>query len=160
MTGFLQMVFRLCQGVNALAGVTLSLIMGITVTDVILRSLGRPIVGTFELVAFLGAVTIGFSIPFTSWVRGHIYVDFFILKLPSKARNAVHLATRGMGLWLFFLIGWNLIKMGADLSRSGEVSPTLQMPFYPVVYGVGVACFLQVLVLFGDIVKVLRGQYE
>ena len=160
MNGFLQMVFRLCRGANALAGVTLTLIMGITVTDVILRYLGRPIVGTFELVAFLGAVTIGFSIPFTSWVRGHIYVDFFILKLPAKARNAFHLATRCMGLCLFLLIGWNLIKMGADLSRSGEVSATLQMPFYPVVYGVGVACFLQGLVLFGDIVKVLRGKYE
>jgi TRAP-type C4-dicarboxylate transport system permease small subunit len=105
MNGFLQMIFRVSRGVNAVAGVTLTLIMGVTVTDVILRSLGRPIVGTFELVAFLGAVVIGFSIPFTSWVRGHIYVDFFIGKLPRKARNAVHLATRCMGIGLFILTG-------------------------------------------------------
>lgn len=75
-------------------------------------------------------------------------------------KSAVHLSTRCMGLGLFLLIGWNLIKMGTDLSRSGEVSPTLQMPFYPVVYGVGAACLLQCLVLLCDIVKVLREQYE
>jgi len=160
MNGFFQMVFRLSRGANILAGITLTLVMGITVTDVVLRSFGRPIVGTFELVAFLGAVVIGFSIPYTSWVRGHIYVDFFVMKLPSRVRSVFHLATRSMGLGLFLLVGWNLIKMGADLSRSGEVSPTLQMPFYPVVYGLGVACLLQCLVLFCDIVKVLRGKYE
>lgn len=160
MNGFLQMVFRLSKWANTLAGIALTVLMLITVTDVFLRSLGRPIVGIFELVAFFGAVVIGFSLPFTSWVRGHIYVDILVTKLPPKGRSAVHLATRCMGLGLFLLIGWNLIKMGADLSRSGEVSPTLQMPFYPVVYGVGAACLLQCLVLFCDIVKVLRGQYE
>ena len=160
MNGFLQMVFRLSKWANTLAGITLTVLMLITVTDVILRSLGSPIVGIFELVAFFGAIVIGFCLPFTSWVRGHIYVDFFVMKLPAKGRSAVHLATRCMGMGLFLLIGWNLIKMGADLSRSGEVSPTLQMPFYPIVYGIGGACWVQCLVLFCDIVKVLRGQYE
>jgi TRAP-type C4-dicarboxylate transport system permease small subunit len=160
MNGFFQMIFRLSRGANILAGITLTLIMLITVTDVILRSLGRPIVGIFELVAFLGAIVIGFSLPFTSWVRGHIYVDFFVMKLPPKGRTPIHIATRCMGVGLFLLIGWNLIKMGVDLSRSGEVSATLQLPFYSIVYGLGAACLLECLVLFGDIVKVLRGQYE
>lgn len=84
MNAFFQIVFGLSRGANILAGITLTLIMGITVTDVVLRSLGRPIVGTFELVAFFGAVVIGFSLPFTSWVRGHIYVDFFVMKLPPR----------------------------------------------------------------------------
>ena len=154
------MVFRLSNWANTLAGIALTVLMLVTVTDVILRSIGRPIVGIFELVAFFGAIVIGFSLPFTSWVRGHIYVDILLTKLSHNGRSAVHLATRCMGLGLFLLIGWNLIKMGVDLSRSGEVSPTLQMPFYPVVYGVGAACLLQCLVLLCDIVKVLRGKYE
>ncbi len=54
--------------------------MGLTVMDVILRALRRPILGTYELVAFSGAVVIGFSVPLTSWLRGHIFVDFFILR--------------------------------------------------------------------------------
>jgi TRAP-type C4-dicarboxylate transport system permease small subunit len=160
MNGFLQVILRISRGANAVAGVTLTILMGITVLDVILRAFGRPIVGVFELVAFFGAVAIGFSIPFTSWVRGHIYVDSLVMKLPRGARKGCHLFTRFLGLGLFGLAGWNLLKMGNDLLRSGEVSPTLHMPFYPVVYGIGVVCLLQSLVLFGDMIKVIREQYE
>ena len=160
MNGFLQVILRICQGANAVAGVTLTILMGITVLDVILRAFGRPIVGVFEVVAFFGAVAIGFSIPFTSWVRGHIYVDSLVMKLPRGARKGFHLFTRALGLGLFALAGWNLLRMGNDLLRSGEVSPTLHMPFYPVVYGIGVVCLVQSLVLFGDMIKVIREQYE
>ena len=160
MNALLRVILRLSRGSNALAGVTLSILMGITVLDVILRIFGRPIVGVFELVAFFGAVAIGFSIPFTSWVRGHIYVDSLVVKLPRGARKGCHLFTRVLGLGLFGLAGWNLLKMGNDLLRSGEVSPTLHMPFYPVVYGIGAVCLLQSLVLFGDMIKVIREEYE
>lgn len=160
MDWLLKGIYRASKGIYTFAGITLTFMMAVTVTDVILRTLGRPIVGVYELVAFSGAVVIGFSIPFVSWVRGHIYVDFLILKLSPAARKAFHLATRALAFALFFMIGWNLIKFGTDLSRSGEVSPTLQMPFYPIVYGVGVSCLVQCLVLIADMVKIRRGQYE
>ena len=160
MNGLNGIIFRLAKWTNVVAGIVLTGMMLLTVADVILRSGGKPIVGSFELVAFCGAVVIGFSIPFTSWVRGHIYVDFFIQKLPQTARRIFHLATRCLGIGLFLMIGWNLVKMGMDLSKSGEVSPTLQMPFYPVVYGIGICCLIQCLVLIGDIGKILGGKYE
>jgi TRAP-type C4-dicarboxylate transport system permease small subunit len=157
---FLRFIFRLSQRGNQVAGVTLTLVMGLTVVDVILRMVGRPIVGVFELVAFSGAIVIGFSIPFTSWVRGHIFVDFAVMKFSMPVRKAIHIFTRLLGLGLFGLIGWNLMKMGADLQRSGEVSPTLHVPFYPVVYGIGMVCLVQALVMIADIAKVLKEQYE
>jgi TRAP-type C4-dicarboxylate transport system permease small subunit len=157
---FLDMILKLSRWAQGIAGVALTGIMALTVTDVFLRSLGRPILGSYEIVALMGALVIGFSLPFTSWVRGHIFVDFFVQKLPRTPRKGVHFITRALGMLLFFLIGWNLFKMGLDLQKSGEVSPTLQIPFYPIVYGVGIACLLQFLVLFTDIVKLLRGKYE
>lgn len=160
MSGFLRIVFQLSKSANVVGGVLLTLLMLITVADVFLRSLGKPIVGTFELVAFLGALVLGFSMPLTSWGRGHIYVDFLVLKLAPPARKVFHVFTRCLGMGLFFMIGWNLIKMGTDLHRSGEVSLTLQMPFYPIVYGVGICCFIQCLVLSGDVVKIFEGKYE
>jgi TRAP-type C4-dicarboxylate transport system permease small subunit len=156
----LDFILRLCRWGQGVAGVALTGIMGLTVTDVILRSCGRPIVGSYEIVALMGALVIGFSLPFNSWVRGHIYVDVLVQKLPLNPRKAFHLTTRCLGMLLFFLIGWNLFKMGMDLQKSGEVSPTLQIPFYPVVYAVGICCFLQFFVLFGDMVKIFRGKYE
>jgi TRAP-type C4-dicarboxylate transport system permease small subunit len=160
MKGFLDKVRALSRFLNVIAGISLTFLMLLTVMDVVLRTLKRPIVGTYELVAFSGAVVIGFAVPLTSWVRGHIFVDFFILRFSQKVRNIFNITTRSLVVILFFLIGWNLIKYGMDLQKSGEVSLTLQMPFYPVAYGVGVCCFVQCLVMMCDILKIVGGEYE
>ncbi len=160
MERFLNGVGRLSRYINFIAGLAITFIMLLTVFDVILRYFRKPIVGTYELVAFSGAVVIGFAIPLTSWMRGHIYVDFFTARLPQTLRSIFNMATRSLGIALFLLIGWNLIKVGMDLQQSGEVSLTLQLPFYPVAYGVAFACFVQCLVLLTDMVKIARGTYE
>jgi TRAP-type C4-dicarboxylate transport system permease small subunit len=160
MDGILNKVKALSRFLNIIAGISLTFLMLLTVLDVILRYFRTPVVGTYELVAFSGAVVIGFAIPFTSWARGHIYVDFLILKFPRNLRDAFNIGTRCMSGVLFLLIGWNLIKYGADLQKSGEVSLTLQLPFYPVAYGLGICCFIQCLVLLCDILRIFGGKYE
>jgi TRAP-type C4-dicarboxylate transport system permease small subunit len=160
MSGFLNKVNGLSRFFNVIAGISLTFLMLLTVMDVILRALKMPIVGTYELVAFSGAVVIGFAVPLTSWLRGHIFVDFFILRFSQKVRNIFNITTRCLVIFLFFLIGWNLIKYGMDLQKSGEVSLTLQMPFYPVAYGVALCCFVQCLVLICDVIKIFGGKYE
>ena len=160
MEGFLKTINGISRFLNIIAGISLTFLMLLTITDVILRGFKSPVPGTFEMVAFAGAVVIGFSVPLTSWLRGHIFVDFFILKFSQKRRDIFNIATRCVVIVLFFLIGWNLIKYGMDLQKSGEVSLTLQMPFYPVAYGVAVCCFVQCLVLVCDIVKIFGGKYD
>ena len=160
MESFLNKIRGLIRILNVIAGVTLTFMVFLTVLDVILRSFRRPIVGTYELVAFSGAVVIGFSLPFTSWVRGHIYVEFLVSTFSKKMRDVFNIVTRCMVICLFLLIGWNLIRYGLDLQKSGEVSLTMQMPFYPVAYGIGICCFIQCLVIGCDLLKIYRGKYE
>jgi TRAP-type C4-dicarboxylate transport system permease small subunit len=180
---FLAAMEKVSRFLNGIAAISLIILMFLTCADVALRAIlsfgrwllehkmllpmgtmivghVRPIVGTYELVALLGAVVIGFSIPLTSWFRGHIYVDFFLFRFPQKTRNAFNIATRCLGVFLFLMIGWNLIKYGLDLERTGEVSLTLQIPSYPIVFGVGICCFAQCLVLIGDMVKIRGGRYD
>jgi TRAP-type C4-dicarboxylate transport system permease small subunit len=160
MEGFLKTINGISRFLNIIAGISLIFLMLLTITDVILRGFKSPVPGTYEVVAFAGAVVIGFSMPLTSWLRGHIFVDFFILRFSQKGRDIFNIVTRCLVGVLFFLIGWNLIKYGIDLQKSGEVSLTLQMPFYPIAYGVGVCCFIQCLVMVCDIVKISGGKYE
>jgi len=157
---FLKTINGISRFFNIIAGISLTFLMLLTITDVILRGFRSPVPGTYEVVAFAGAVVIGFSMPLTSWLRGHIFVDFFILKFSQRGRDIFNIATRCLVIVLFFLIGWNLIKYGMDLQKSGEVSLTLQIPFYPVAYGVGVCCFILCLVFVCDIVKISGGKYD
>ena len=160
MKGFLGGVEKISKFLNAIAGISLVFLMLLTIADVILRMFKRPVVGTYELVAFAGAVVIGFSMPLTSFIRQHIFVDFFILKFSQKVRNIFNTATRGLVMALFLLVGWNMFKYARDLQKSGEVSLTLQLPFYPVAYGVGVCCFILFQVFVCDVIKIFKGEYE
>jgi TRAP-type C4-dicarboxylate transport system permease small subunit len=157
---FSDRVLKLSRLINFIGGASLAFMMFLTVADIILRSLRRPIVGTYEIVAFSGAVVIGFSVPLTTWMRGHVYTDFLVLRFSQKIRNVVNIFTRCLGIGLFFMAGWNLIKYGMNLKEVGEVSATLTLPFYPVAHGVGICCFIQCLVLFCDILKIFGGRYE
>ena len=160
MGSLLGISLRLSRFLYGIAGVALVFMMLLTVVDVILRTFGRPITGTYEMVAFSGAVVIGFALPFTSWIRGHVYMEFLIQRLPKQVRDRMNLFTRVTGIILFALIAYNLMVVGIDLQKSGEVSPTLRFPFYPVVYGVGICFFIECLVLFCDILKIRGGKYE
>jgi TRAP-type C4-dicarboxylate transport system permease small subunit len=135
------------------AGVALAGSMFLTVADVVLRSFKRPIVGTYELVGLLGAVVIGFSIPQTSRVKGHVIMDFLTGSLPAWAQRVLHVLTRILGVILFAIIAWNLWALGDDFRKSGEVTLTLQLPLYPVAYGIAVSCFVECLILTLDMLE-------
>ncbi len=160
----MQSIFNKVRGLgkflDVFAGVAITFIMFLTVADVILRSFRRPITGTYEMVAFSGAIVIGFAVPLTTFMKGHVLVDFFVLRFPMGVRNVVNIITRLMGTGLFYLLGVNLMKMGTDFYKSGEVSLTLQLPFYPVAYGLGICAFIQCLVLIAQILQVIGGDYE
>lgn len=160
MGGFQSFVLRLSNWMHVVAAIALTFIMLLTVSDVVLRLFGHPIVGTFELVGLGGAVVIGFGIPITSWNRGHIFVDFLVNMFPNAIKNGFNVVTRLVSIGLFILVGWNLFVLGGDLLKSGEVTLTRQLPFYPVAFGLGVCCFIECLVLVCDLAKIGGGQYE
>ncbi|MDI9561527.1 MAG: TRAP transporter small permease [Pseudomonadota bacterium] len=160
MTAILWFTEKLSKWMNVVAYLALTFIMLLTVADVILRFFGHPIIGTFELVGLGGAVAMGFGIPLTSWLRAHIFVDFLVNMCPDAIKNSINIITRLLGIILFIVIGYNLLLYAADLYRSGEVSLTRQIPFYPVAFGMGICCFIQCLVLICDIFKIIGGKYE
>jgi TRAP-type C4-dicarboxylate transport system permease small subunit len=145
---------------NFMAGIALTFMMLLTVADVLLRAGGHPIIGTFEIVALLLALVIGFGIPQVSLDRGHVYMDFLLEKFSKRGRKVMNTFTRVLCLFLFVFIGYNLFNVGARFHASGEVSATIKIPFYPVAYGVAVCCFLECCVFIFDIVRIWRGEYE
>jgi C4-dicarboxylate transporter, DctQ subunit len=135
------------------AGIALAGSMFLTVADVILRTLKRPIVGTYELVGLLGALVVGFAIPQTSRLQGHVLMDFVTSKLSTGIQRFLQIITRILAMGLFFILGWNMVNLGNDFRRVGEVTPTLQLPLYPVAYGIALCCLVECLVLFVDMTE-------
>jgi TRAP-type C4-dicarboxylate transport system permease small subunit len=148
-----RIVLRMTRVMDGVGGVVLTLMMLITVMDIILRYLGKPITGTYELVYLGGAVVIAFAIPRTSWDGGHVNVDFVLQSIRGNARKAVTACTRVLGITFFAFLGWNLLRLGNTYFEKQEVSLTLHAPIYPVVYALGVCAFVECLVLLAMLAR-------
>ena len=159
MKAFLEIISRTINVMNVIAGIALTFIILLTVCDVVLRAFGHPILGVYEIVAMAGGVIIGFVAPVTSWVRGHIFMDFAIQRFSSGTRKVFNIATRCVGIALFLMISWNVIKIATNFHDVGEVSNTLQIPLYPIAGGVGFCFFVLAVVLFCDILKISEGSF-
>jgi TRAP-type C4-dicarboxylate transport system permease small subunit len=160
MTGVFKMMRFVSKVLNIIAGIAVTFMMLLTVTDVLLRAGGHPIVGTFEIVALSLAIVIGFAIPQVTMDRGHVAMDFLLVKLSKRGKDVMNTFTRLLALIFFVFIGYNLFNVGARFHASGEVTATIKIPFYPVAYGVAVCCFLECFVFIFDIVRIWRHEYE
>ena len=160
MAGQFKILRFVSKLLNIIAGIAVTVMMLLTVADVLLRAGGHPIIGTYEIVALLLALVIGFGIPQVSLDRGHVYMDFLLEKLSKRGKKVMNTITRLFCIILFLPLGYNLFNVGARFHASGEVSATIKIPFYPVAYGVAVCCLLECCVFIFDIVRVWRGEYE
>jgi len=160
MAGFLKIVERLNVILRIVAGAAITFAMLITIVDIILRTVGYPIFGTYEIVGFSGAFIVGCAIPLASWSRNHVYMEFLLEKFPKKGRNLLNAITRVVCIALFLLIAINLFRVASRFVVSGLVSTTLQLPIHPFAYALGVCCIIQCVVLLCDIIKIWEGKYE
>ena len=134
------------------AGAAVIGMMAVTTADVLLRKLAsRPIPGAFDIVTVLGALTIACALPYTTAVKGHVAVEYFFHKLSRPARIVVDTANRLLGILLFGLFAWRSALYAASLKASGHVTPTLQLPLFPVVYAIAVSCMLVALVILHNL---------
>ena len=111
----------------------------------------RPIPGTYELVSFLGAVAVSFAMAHTSVEKGHVAVSIVVRLFSERVQAIIESLTNVLGLILFAMISWQSVLYANDFRASGEVSLTLQLPFYPFVYGIGFSAAAVCLVLFTDL---------
>jgi TRAP-type C4-dicarboxylate transport system permease small subunit len=144
---------RLSAWLEIMAGVALILGMLLTGADIVGRALRHPIPGTYEIVSFIGALVIGLAIPITSRARAHVLVDIVSSRVSKNIAIVLHIITRLMIMALFVLIGYALFKMGITLRDTGEHTSVLALPFYPVALATGVACFVECLILVGDLLR-------
>lgn len=145
---------------NYIGGTALTFMMLLTVADVIGRAFGHPLVGTYEIVGLSLALVVGITIPKVSFDRGHVNVDVLLERVPKGNKDMLNTFTRLVCFFLFVGIGYNLFSVANEFRTSGEVSPTIQLPAYPLAYAVGFCCFIECLVFVLQMIEIWRGEYE
>ena len=143
-----------------IAGIAIILMMVITCGDVTMRYFRRPIPGTFELVCFLGAVAASFAMAYTSVKKGHVSVSLLVRLFPPRTQAVIGVITELFSLVLFSMLCWQSILYGNDLRAANEVSMTIELPFYPFVYGMSFAAAAVCLVLLVSLSHHIKKVFE
>jgi TRAP-type C4-dicarboxylate transport system permease small subunit len=141
---------------EGVAGLGLIVMLLMTVTDVTVRFLWRAIPGGWELISFLGGIVAGLSVPRTSQSNGHPNVDLLTGRMSATGKNIINSATRLLAMVFFILIAWSLFSMGLDYKAGKEVSQTMKVPFYPVIFALAAAFLTQAFQFLLDILKIWR----
>jgi TRAP-type C4-dicarboxylate transport system permease small subunit len=135
----------LSRAMYLVAGVALTAMVFLIGADVIMRYFGRAIVGTYEIVGLLGAVVVGFSLPQTTRLKGHVVMDFVTARLPAGLQNFLQILTRFLGIVVYAIIAWNVWLLGDHYKAAGETTHAVGIPFYPVAYAIAICCFVQII---------------
>ena len=157
MISFQKSVSKLSRFLGFIAGTTLVFVMLLTVLDVILRYFGHPITGVYDLVALGGAIVIGFSMPLAAEKRVHVFMEMGLQAHSRTVKQILSFVTRVIVFGISFIAAWNLVMLGTGFRQTGEVSLTIKIVYYPIAMGLGACFFIQMLVIFVQIVEVFSG---
>jgi TRAP-type C4-dicarboxylate transport system permease small subunit len=134
-------------------GITLVLMMSVACLNMILRLWGTPISATYEIVGYLGAVTVALPFGYAQRKRSHIAVDILSGRFPSAVRSVILTVSLLLGIGFFFVAAWQVGVHANTLWSTGEVSETLRIKYYPFTYAVAAACAIMAFSLFVELLE-------
>jgi TRAP-type C4-dicarboxylate transport system permease small subunit len=116
-----------------LAGIAVLSLMLLATGNVVMRIFHMPFRGTYEIVSFLGAVVIAFSLGYTQKRRDHIVVDILTERFPGAVKEIID-KVASLAMTIFFaIVSWQLYVWGMKIMEADEVSETLKIIFHPYI---------------------------
>ncbi len=154
--GVLEKIYRILNLVFIWsAGLCLAAMILMTCANIFLRVVWLPLKGTYELMGYFGALVTAFALGYTQMKKAHIAVDVLVMLFNRK----VQLILQGVNCLIctifFSLAGWQLSQYATTLWKTGEVTETLLIAYYPFAYGVAGGCLLLALVMLVEFLKLL-----
>lgn len=155
MDRFNAVISRLSQWFDRVAQIALAMMMLVVVANILSRSVWQSFTGTYEIAGYLGAIVIGFALANCAAKDRFIAITIVFERFPNRIQDIINIIVSIMGLGLFIIASVYSAKMATDIYQAGELSPTMRIPFYPLIY-VLAFCFLVLgLVLLMNIVKLI-----
>jgi TRAP-type C4-dicarboxylate transport system permease small subunit len=139
---FRKYVYAVSKLLDSVACTALFSMMMLTCCDVFMRYVfADPIIGVYDIVSLLSVITIAFALPYSMLNKIHVAVEILIMYLSKKTQLVINVFTHVLGVVFFLVLSWQCIVLSDQVKGAGEVTPTLLLPFYPLIYCASV-CFL------------------
>ena len=153
MPSFEKTIYGWGRILNIFSGITLVLMMGLVVVNVAFRAVWQPILGTYEFIGFLAALTITFALAHCASKKGHIAITIIADQLPPRVQAVLDSFVAILGTALYGVISWQSVRYAIHMIKIGEVSPATATPFYPFIFAVAFGLLMLALILLNDVFR-------
>lgn len=151
LVGFLDKVSRFLNRVLiGVAAMFLGAMILLPCINIFSRIVWVPVSGVFELMGYFGAIVTAFALGYTQMGRGHIAVDIVVLGFPKRVQRVLNAINSLLCMAFFAIASWQITKYATTLRRTGEITETLRIIYYPFTYAVAFGCATLSLVFLTD----------
>lgn len=138
-----------------IGGIFLVAMIVLTCGNILFRIVWVPVPGTYELMGLFGAIVTAFALGQTQARKSHVAVDVLVNTFPAKPRKALKVTGDLMSVIFFIVVAWQLVEKGNTLRKTGELTETLKIIYYPFIYAAAFGCAVLAFVCFADMVRAL-----
>ena len=160
---YLERIVRsLSGGIATIAQVALALMMFLVVGNVLLRLVWRPVPGTFEMVAILGAMTISMAVDHCAVMKDHVSIDVLVEQFSPRIQAVIDSITSLISLIVIGAVGWQMFVFATRMWQKGYATADLAIPHHPFIYGatvgLGALCLVLLVELCKSLLRAVRRQ--
>lgn len=138
------------------AGLALLAVVGLVFTNIVMRQFQGSIRGVPEIVGWLTAIIISFSLPYAQRQKAHIDLDVLTNQLPFVVRRVLQFAGSVLALAFFVMVAIKVQEYGVRVMSRGSVSATLRVPYHGFIFAVSFGLGAFCLILLTDSLKYLK----
>jgi TRAP-type C4-dicarboxylate transport system permease small subunit len=153
---FQKAILLASDALQRIAGVLLVGMMLLTCLDVVGNLFGHPILGTEELVSLIAALLLAFVLPSAHLRKAHIGIDLLYARLSTRQRKVNDLFIGGLSFVFFLVASWQCFTYAGELKATGEVSATLELPLYFVLFAISMAFFILAMAILTECLALVR----
>jgi len=144
-------------GLACVAGCSLVLMVLTVVANAVAREISAPYSGTTEIVGWLAAVTTAFGLGYTQVHKGYVDIDALVEKFPLWLQSAIRSIVLFVTMVFFGLVSWQVCLYALNVAANGNLSETMGITFYPLIFLVALGFAGLTLALLVDFLKQVTG---
>ncbi|MBB3139601.1 TRAP transporter small permease [Halomonas organivorans] len=138
------------------AGLALLAIVALVAINIVMRQVTSSFGGTTEVVGWLTAVVVAFSLAHAQLNKAHVELDILVARFPVRFQAVLQALVASVSLLFFSMVAIKLWEYGYGAMQRGMTSQTLRLLLYPMIYLVALGFSAFCLALLMDVFDSLK----
>ena len=160
MERIVRFIHRIGESLSFIGTIAMLAVVGIIMTNIVLRFFGKALLGTYEAVGLLMVVMISFGIAYCAIKKSHVAVNIVLLQVPKRVQTILSIITTTLSIGIWLLIVWCSAGFARKQWLKGEATDIMEWPIYPMRFVFVLGAIILCLVLLLDLINTFRGSNQ